>query len=298
MENKRRAFTSKSIILTVISLSMCLVGCSANTLPTEEKSSQLETEKTSIVDTSIAISTTETTEEIALSETIITTETTEHNPIHIVPQIKIDETLPDGEYFAGILEFDDDCSGATFVVNGYYALPWEEVEGFENGDTVIWGEQESTVSITSTDSENTYFQFDDFSFFQKQSNGYYYLRGDCDYIPFYRIADNYHLNFDPNVVVYDYVYILDFYHYSTDSSYSIENILNNAFQYDTLEHLRSDMEIVKEQNYHYLAGEEYWVGIHIIIENGYVTEMYLNPAQHQNWIPPELISELRPIEEE
>lgn len=282
--------------ISAIFFSLCLVGCSTNESINEVDVSHSILEETSTGDiysvTPTAVS--ETTYTIESSEV---TETTEHNPIHIMHQIELGEMIPDGEYFAGILEFDDDCSGGTFVVNGYYALQWEEVEGFEDGDTIIWGDQERTISEITTDSGKTIFDFDDFYFLQKQSNGYYYLRGDCDEIPFYRIADNYHMEFDPNIVIYDYVYILDLYNISTESSYSIEDILKNSYQYDSLEHLRSDMEIVRNQNYHYLSGEEYWVGIHIIVEDGCVTKMFLNPAQHQNWIPYDLLSELRPVEE-
>ena len=283
-------------IFTLI-LCLCLVGCSNNVANTEETTSQSNPEDTEISDTSNETSITDDTEVVEITESSEITETTEHNPIHVMEEYKIIDPLPDGEYFAGILEFDEDNTGATFVINGYYALPEEEVDNFEDGDTIKWADQERTIEEITTDSGYTFLTFDGFYFLQNQNNGYYYLRGDCDEIPFYRIADQYHLAFDTNIIIYDRVQILDLSSILKTSSYSIDDVLDGAYQYDSIEHLRSDMEIVREQNPHYIAGEEYWVGIHIIVENGCVKRMYLNPAQHQDWIPYDLYYELRPVEE-
>ena len=296
-------FKSKRVLVAIL-LSACLAGCSTDATETEETASNSTTSDTVITESTTVISTTETTETVPTSEVTPTTETdeapetTEHNPVHIIPEFELTDTLPDGEYYTGILEFDDDCSGATFVINGYYALPEEEVRNIQDGDIIKWGDQEETVSDSTFCYGDSYFIYHSLYCYtlQNQDNGYYYLRGDYDEIPFYRIADSYHLTFDPNVEIYDGVQALDLYSISLVSSYTLDEYLSYAYRYDSLERLRYDMETVRAQNYHYLAGEEYWVGIHTIIENGRVVKMYLNPSQHQNWIPDELLGELRDYE--
>lgn len=277
----------KRIIVKLIVLAMIFVSsCATNELEVNETgsiSSLIETSQTEITIN----------EEVEITDLSEVTETTMHDPIHIMPQIEIDDVLPDGEYLAGILEFDEDCAGADFVINGYYALPEDEVLNFENGDIIKWGDEEREVVEVTTDNGYTFLSFDDFYFFQNQGNGFCYLRGDYDEIPFYRISDSFHLYFSDDVSIFDEVSILGLI-----DSYSREDALKNAYIYDSVDHLRNDMIIVREQNYHYLAGEEYWVGIHIVVEDGYVKEMYLNPSQHQSWIPYELMQQLRPQESE
>ena len=220
---KRRNSMLIEIISITIFLSTCLTGCS--TQSSKESDVQISTEPTMISDTCIT-----TAEVIDTSETISVTETTVHNPIHIMQMIELGDALPDGEYFAGILDFDEDYSGATFVINGYYALSEEEVFNFEDGDTIKWGDEERTIVEETTSSGYTYLSFDGFYYLQKQNNGYCYLRGDYDEIPFYRIADSYHLSFDPNIAIYDYVDILGLHSISESSANSIDDILENAYQ--------------------------------------------------------------------
>lgn len=277
----------KKKIVVLIVLAMIFVPSCSTTKPTgSETISGISSIETSLEEIVV-------TEEIEISDSSEVTETTVHDPIHIMPQIEIDDVLPDGEYLAGILEFDEDCAGADFVINGYYALPEDEVLNFENGDIIRWGDEEREVVEVTTDNGYTFLSFDDFYFFQNQGNGFCYLRGDYDEIPFYRISDSFHLNFSTDVSIYDDMSIL-----GLNDSYNRDDALKNAYIYDSVDHLRNDMIIVREQNYHYLAGEEYWVGIHIVVKDGCVKEMYLNPSQHQSWIPYELMQQLRPQESE
>lgn len=244
--------------------SVCSCNQTENT--TIEPSISETTEQTSETTTE------ETTVETTTEETT-TTETTEHNPVLTLKKMEFNGTLPDGEYFADISSFDEDGSGAKFNVSGYWVITEEELNNILVGDTVIMGEKE--YEITHKNPSESYYgiQCSDLCGTEKQRNGLYYIRGWTDEIYTYSLASKYHISFAPSIEIYSDVNI-----YGDEELFWEESTKGkrypSPFKYNTPQEFIRD---VKEN-----GGLIF--GCHLVIENGLVTKIYINPQLHEAWM--------------
>lgn len=258
----------KKIVSTILASAMALSLCACSSSQVddlERRVSALE-ENTGIT----TQPTTQNSSDVATEETTIT-ETTEHNPVLTLQQIEFNGVLPDGEYFVNISSFDDDCSGAMFSVSGYWRLSEEEYNNLEIGDTIIINETNYTWT------ENGIYNPERICYLENLANGYYYIWGDEDIIYKYGIVDNYHLSFAPNMEIWN-----DVCPYGKEQPFeptiidTTENV-EHSFRYDNIQEFARD-----------LAESNGCWGIDIIVENGVITKMYINPQCHQPWMSPEI----------
>ena len=103
----------KAIALFVLCAAVFNAGCSAGKSEDETTSSadETEAEQTTIDETSDEA-----------------TDPAEHESLHEAQRLFANDSLPEGDYLIRNLSFDDDYSGITCDVYGYYGFTVEEYE--------------------------------------------------------------------------------------------------------------------------------------------------------------------------
>ena len=253
---------------------ICLVGtiifslCSCNQVEDNTIGSSASVVTEPITDTTKEEKATETTVESTTEQT--TAETTKHNPILTLNQMEFDGILPDGEYAGDISSFDEDSSGAVFNVSGYWCLTEEEANNSQEGDTIVMGSIE--FKVTDCNLSSSYFEISNgTSGTQKQRNGLYYFRGEADEVRTYKIVDEYHIPFAANIEVYSDVNIYGQEDITWDES---DKRYCSPFKYNNTQEFIRDVT----------ENGGLWYGCHIVIENGVVTKIYVNPELHNPWM--------------
>lgn len=261
----------KAVLLSLVgALMFSVCSCNQTESTTIEPSISETTEQTS--ETTTGETTIETTVETTTEETT-TTETTEHSPVLKLKQMEFNGTLPDGEYFATIYSFDEDGSGAKFNVRGYWVITEDEFDNALVGDTIIMGEKEYEITHKNPSASYYGIQCSDLCGTQKQRNGLYYIRGWSDEIYTYSLAHKYHISFASSIEIYSDVNI-----YGDEELFWEESTkgkrYSSPFKYNTTQ------EFIRDAN----ENGEIYGGCHLVIENGLVTKIYINPQLHEAWM--------------
>lgn len=265
---------------TIIEETIVEVSSETTVEPIEDEATVEITEKETTIETSSETTAKSIEEETAIETTVeetTVTETTEHSPVLTLQQIKFNGVLPDGEYFAMISPFNEDCSGAVFNVNGYWYLTEEQISNLITGDIIIMGTAE--YEITVYDDPCSYFgvEYNDVWGTEKQRNGLYYIRGDADTVYTYDIVDNYYIPFAPSIEIYSDVNIYGQEELVWNET-TVGQPYESSFKYNTPQEYARDVT----EN-----GGTTW-GCHIVVENGFVTKIYANPQLHQAWMSQEV----------
>lgn len=252
----------KKTLVSFLFIAVLLTGCSTTPVETtvEETTTEVSAEMTEVKTSEESITTETITEET-------TTETTEHNPVLILKQIEFNGVLTDGEYFVMIKSFDEDCSGATFNIKGYWSISEEEYNNLLPGDTVIIGKNSYKWAENGFVGE---------IYAENQQKGYWYIRGDADSIFTYPIAENIHLYFASDIEVYSDALVYGQEKPSID--WATTTGYESPFKYNNIQEYVRDVT----ENGGTVGG------CHIVVENGVVTKIYANPQLHQPWMLPEI----------
>ena len=251
----------KHKLIPIVLAAALITGCTANT--TEETIKEEPTTE-STVEATVATS------------TGTVEETTEQKTTLVLEQTKLDGVLPDGEYFVMITSFDEDASGATFDVNGYWTISEVGLSNLVVGDAIVMGEGE--FEVTACDPSAYYaVTIGDLYGTEKQRTGEYYIRGMSDEIMTYPITTGYHINFADNMEIYNDVEIYGagdiVWNESTEGMET-----ESSFKYnDVQDYIRDVTE----------TGSTTW-GCHIVVVNGIVQTIYTNPTLHQAWMTNEV----------
>ena len=187
--------------------------------------------------------------------------------------------IPDGDYYAGSYSIDSDFNGMKLELRDYSYFTKDDVEQLKKGDYLVTrasedeydfvtGKQSSFNFMQITEEPNIgeeYVSLGNDYDLSLQPDGQYYLMWNGLICGVPVIENDVHINTSSDLVIMDNadVYCSDGIH--TDS---------NTITYDTLKSFSSALE-----------DDCVWYtpAIHVIIKNGKISEIYINPEQHQPW---------------
>ncbi len=181
------------------------------------------------------------------------------------------DTLADGEYLLDNYQIDRDFKGGTFDVNSYYYLPQNVVDhmvkSLNYGDSVIVGDKEIAISNPNIwdeyPNDQSYVHLDDNSFLILQANGTYYFDYGDDSITYKQIGKSMHVAIADDVKVYD-----NYSPYVSNRDLDSATLYIGLAEFDT--YLNSDLAWYAPQ-------------LHAVVKDGKITEIFINPAQHEPW---------------
>lgn len=194
--------------------------------------------------------------------------TTAHETVHYLKQVElVDGVLPDGEYRIAVINLDDDFQGADFWVSAYWTIPNDELDTYLDGDTVVIAGTSYTYEITEHGEHRICDKNGPWYDVAYIVEGYIEDINEPWYYWLYNISESLHIYLEPNIKIY-----------------------GDGVTYKSLSDLWQDIldtrEYAKTHNYEY--ADVYNVSAKAIIKDGKVVEMFLNPEQHELWMPCEL----------
>ncbi|MCQ2534322.1 MAG: hypothetical protein MJ172_07135 [Clostridia bacterium] len=253
------------------------------------------TPSTSIMSKDTILLETEKKTEITTTNTTIEPAETEFiTSLPYMRTIELDSNiLPDGMYRANIKNFDETKLGFTIDVYGYYYLLDSDVELLNIGDTIFYGKLENAdgdivnneakivnfisdsydnVHVISLDENgdgvNTEYEY----CIWKQYSNKWFLYKFCDgyYEGSYNIANDYHISISDDVLIFDNASLYEV------SKELHDDFINSGYYWSiyTFEDFINECEDIEHPRRPALL---------IIVENGVISEIYINPDQHQDW---------------
>ena len=248
-----------------------------STETTTESSAETTSETTSDTEATTEETTAETTVETSIeteaSETAEAKKDSETSSIHSMNYIEFSgDKLADGEYVLyGGYEFDSDLKGITSDVSSYYYMTKDEIDSLKIGDTIVIDNYEDIHVETLENFVNEFVDYieldsNHFHALSKQKSGKYYLEDEISTMFTKQIVTSKHIPIADDVLVIDHYYP---YHEVFNTDYD-----EYVFKYDSLADFVSD-----------LNSDKVWFlpSLHIVVKDGVITEIYINPEQHQPW---------------
>ena len=287
-------------ILTLI-MSVGLTSCqSASETDLTESSSDVTSETE-------AGSTTELTLETTITESTTTTtesEIVETEFVSSLPYMRYVDfdgsTLSDGIYFISNCVYDADRLGVTCSVCSFPYLLKGDIDLLNEGDTLVYGDYDYKVTAINSDDDIRPVSFVNYSL-EKQFNDQYFLDDGCDYrLLGNTIAEEYHIDIAPDIVIWQ-GYIFGISKEDHDSWYLNKEYFDQCKKwgftgdsylvyFESIDELIAawDQEceygkiICNEENMEYGSRMDgYYPGGLVVIKDQTITELYLNPWQHQ-----------------
>ena len=281
----------KKIKLTAVMLSALMLASCSNATSTTTETSESESETTTIettVETSAESSEVTTAEETTAEETTaesseetseetsdettaetsgaVTGESVEYKMKHV----DLDENgnLPDGAYFVYDYNIHSTFEDGWFDVYSYYYLEPEDVAKLKVGDKIFVENDIDVEYIEEYEDEDRHnIRITEYSWFLKeQKDGRYFLDDGTDYTYTCLIDSERKIEFAPDVVIYDGA---DVY---TKNGVKISEY---SVKYDSVADFYADL---KSEN---SLGDP---TLQLVIKDGVITEMYINPPLHEGWI--------------
>lgn len=291
------------LLVTILSTLLVLTSCQSGPVQSTSVISVDETSEISKAETSTLENSTETNRSVVSSD-LPEIETSQTEFITSLPNMRYIEfdgtTLPDGVYYISNCVYDEDRLGVTCSVYGFPYLLKEDIDLLNEGDTIKYNGYEYTVTSLQLENTDHPVSLDGYGL-EKQFNDQYFLEDGCDYREIgTTIVDSYHLEISSNVAIWQ-GYIFGISKEDHDSWY-----LNNGYQnqlqqwgidsandlvfFSNIDELiaawNQECEYEKffceKDNIEYKARlYGYYPGGLVVVKNQTITELYINPWQHQ-----------------
>lgn len=276
-----KRFKVTAVVLASLMMASCSDATSSTTTSeTESSVTTVETTEETTQETTqeTASETSETTSETS-EETTVAESSAETSPkvngesvVYEMKHAELDENgnLPDGSYLAYEYNIHSTGEDGWFNVYSYFYLDAEDVAKLKVGDKLHTDSEKDIEVEQITDEEGDswhYIRLTEYCWFLKeQGDGRYYLDDGTDYTYNCRIASDMKLSFAPDVVIYDGADV-----------YTKNGVKINEYsvKYDTVADLYADLKSDK-------AFSE--PALQIVVKDGLITELYVNPALHEGWI--------------
>ena len=269
----------KAIALFVLCAAVFNAGCSAGKSEDETTSSadETEAEQTTIDETS---------DDESAGGTTEATDPAEHESLHEAQRLFANDSLPEGDYLIWNVSFDDDYSGITCDVYGYYGFTVEEYETIEEGDTIILDDLAYTAHFEDADSDPwlvlNSFDGDHPEFYVYLLNDDFYIILDyyTDSLEIYLLYSDYHLSFAEDAKIWD-------------SYVEVEDVAYGVFGHKFEDAGELDRLINEVRDYYVAnvsdATPDFWnFEYNATIENGLIETLIINPIGHQDWVPSDI----------
>lgn len=228
-------------------------------ITSETATEPTETETTEVSTESTPKSTTEQTTALTTEIPSETTKSTKPKTIN-ARVISFDEnTIPDGEYYIYNYRFNDDGLAGSFVLCGFLYLTEEDVMSLNTGDTVAI--RDYSEQVQTHDTQNGKEVFTDGWELLKRADGKYYFYSE-GVLSREIIRNSFTLSVVPNVAIYDDCPYFNYSEHTPQKAY--DSI--SAFMYDVV-------------NY-----SNWTPGLYITVKKGGITQIYINPDQHEDWM--------------
>ncbi len=266
----------KAIALLLLCVAVLNIGCSSEKSEGETTEEETTAEETTAEETTVDETTGETEEPASPSQ---------HESVHQAQRLFANDSLPEGDYLVYISDYDDDYSGITCDIYGYYGFTPEEYATIEEGDTVIVEDQAYTAHFEEYE-DDSWIVLEGVSgeaayYVSLLNNKFYILNTYFENSPVtYLLYSDYHLSFAEDGEIWD-SYISDenmpygvFGHKFEDAE-ELERLINEV----------ADWYIANVSD----ATPEFWdFDFNASIENGLIETMIINPTGHQDWVPSEI----------